>query len=91
MPPRLAQALQPDRRRIDGTAHQPIIIAGKRWNSALVSEEDRRSIAETWHLFSVPGMRQSIRKGMVTPIAECAKNDSEEMRLYADSYRNQSR
>ncbi|MEL0083871.1 MAG: type II toxin-antitoxin system Phd/YefM family antitoxin [Gammaproteobacteria bacterium] len=39
--------------------HQPIVITGKRGNAVLVSEEDWNSIAETLHLLSVPGMRES--------------------------------
>ena len=53
--------------------HQPIVITGKRGNAVLVSEEDWNSIAETLHLLSVPGMRESIKEGMETPITECAK------------------
>ncbi|MFK5927272.1 MAG: type II toxin-antitoxin system Phd/YefM family antitoxin [Desulfuromusa sp.] len=60
---------------IDETAntHQPIIITGKRGNAVLVSEEDWNSIAETMYLLSVPGMRESIKAGLNTPILECDK------------------
>jgi prevent-host-death family protein len=54
------------------STHQPIIIKGKRGNAVLVSEDDWNSIAETLHLLSVPGMRESIKEGMETPISECA-------------------
>jgi antitoxin YefM len=49
-------------RLIDETSasHQPIFITGKRGNAVLVSEEDWRSIQETLHLLSIPGMRESI-------------------------------
>ena len=50
--------------------HQPIIITGKRGNAVLVSEEDWNSIAETLHLFSVPGMRESIKEGMKEELSE---------------------
>jgi prevent-host-death family protein len=53
--------------------HQPIVITGKRVNAVLISEEDWRAITETLHLLSVPGMRESIKEGMETPISECAK------------------
>ena len=53
--------------------HQPIVITGKRGNAVLVSEDDWNSIAETLHLLSVPGMRDSIREGMDAPIDECSK------------------
>jgi antitoxin YefM len=53
--------------------HQPIVITGKRGNAVLVSEEDWNSIAETLHLLSVPGMRETIKEGMGEPITECSK------------------
>jgi antitoxin YefM len=56
------------------TSHQPILITGKRANAVLVSEEDWRAIQETVHLLSIPGMRESIREGLNTPIEECAKD-----------------
>jgi antitoxin YefM len=49
-------------------SHSPIHIAGKRGGAVLVSEEDWSSIQETIYLSSVPGMRDSILKGMKTPI-----------------------
>jgi antitoxin YefM len=60
---------------IDETAetHQPIVITGKRGNAVLVSEEDWNAIAETLHLMSIPGMGESIREGMKTPVAECSE------------------
>jgi prevent-host-death family protein len=53
--------------------HQPIVITGKRGNAVLVSEEDWNAIAETLHLLSVPGMRESIKEGMDEPVTECSK------------------
>ncbi|MBU1043397.1 MAG: type II toxin-antitoxin system Phd/YefM family antitoxin [Candidatus Omnitrophica bacterium] len=60
---------------LDQTAlsHEPIQITGKRHNGVLISEDDWRSIQETLYLVSIPGMRESIRKGLKTPIKECAK------------------
>lgn len=55
------------------TTHQPIVITGKRGNAVLISEEDWNSISETLHLLSVPGMRESIKEGMETPLSECDK------------------
>jgi len=51
-------------------SHEPIQITGKRSNAILVSEEDWRSIQETLHLLSMPGMRDSIRKGMAEPFSK---------------------
>jgi len=62
-------------RLIDQTAesHQPIHIAGKRSSAVLLSSEDWQAIQETLHLLAVPGMRESIKVGMVEPLAESAK------------------
>ncbi|MFH0937915.1 MAG: type II toxin-antitoxin system Phd/YefM family antitoxin [Planctomycetota bacterium] len=56
------------------TSHEPILITGKRANAILVSEDDWRAIQETMYLLSIPGMRESIRKGMNTPIKQCSKD-----------------
>ncbi|MED5508996.1 MAG: type II toxin-antitoxin system Phd/YefM family antitoxin [Pseudomonadota bacterium] len=60
-------------RLIDEAAesHQPVMIMGKRNTAYLVSEEDWSAIQETLFLLSVPGMRESIREGMETPVEEC--------------------
>lgn len=61
-------------RLVDAAAssHEPIHITGKRANAVLISEEDWRAIQETLYLLSIPGMRQSIRKGLKTPLRKCA-------------------
>ena len=51
---------------------EPIQITGKRANAVLVSEDDWRAIEETLYLLSIPGMRESIHKGLATPIEDCA-------------------
>ena len=53
--------------------HEPIQITGRRHKAVLVSEEDWNSIQETIYLLSVPGMRESIRKGLKTPVNKCTK------------------
>lgn len=53
-------------------SHEPVQINGKRASAVLVAEEDWRSIEETLYLLSVPGMRESIREGMQTPLEQCA-------------------
>ncbi|MBK6356334.1 MAG: type II toxin-antitoxin system Phd/YefM family antitoxin [Betaproteobacteria bacterium] len=62
-------------RLIDETSesHQPVLITGKRHNAVLVSADDWAAIQETLYLLSVPGMRESIREGMETPIDSCSK------------------
>ena len=52
---------------------EPVQITGKRGSAILVSEDDWRAIEETIHLMSIPGMAESIRKGMDTPIEECVE------------------
>ncbi|GBD96233.1 MAG TPA: type II toxin-antitoxin system Phd/YefM family antitoxin [Nitrospirae bacterium] len=56
------------------SSHEPIQITGKRNNAVLVSEDDWRAIQETLYLLSIPGMRDSIRKGLETPAEKCSKN-----------------
>ena len=54
-------------------SHEPVQITGKRNSAVLVSEDDWRAVQETLHLTSVPGMRESIRKGLKTPVEKCSK------------------
>ena len=62
-------------RLIDQTteSHQPILIAGKRSSAVLVAAEDWQAIQETLYLLAVPGMRESIKKGMAEPLTKSAK------------------
>jgi prevent-host-death family protein len=53
-------------------SHEPVLITGKRANAVLISENDWLSIQETLHLLSIPGMRESIREGLNTPVEECS-------------------
>lgn len=53
------------------SSHEPIHITGKRANAVLISEDDWRSIQETLYLLSIPGMRESIRNGLKTPVEDC--------------------
>ncbi|MBL7081802.1 MAG: type II toxin-antitoxin system Phd/YefM family antitoxin [Candidatus Omnitrophica bacterium] len=54
-------------------SHEPIQITGKRHNAILIAEEDWRAIQETLYLLSIPGMRESIRQGLKTPLKKCSK------------------
>ena len=51
-------------------SHIPIQITGKRGNAVLVSEDDWRAISETIHLSGIPGMVDSIKKGMKEKIED---------------------
>jgi prevent-host-death family protein len=53
------------------SSHEPVQITGKRSNAVLIAEEDWRAIQETLYLLSIPGMRESIRKGLKTPVKKC--------------------
>lgn len=55
------------------SSHEPIQIKGKRSSAVLISEDDWRAIQETLYLLSIPGMRESIRKGLETPVEKCSK------------------
>ena len=55
-------------------SHDPVQIAGRRNSAVLISEEDWRAIQETLYLISIPGMRDSIRKGLKTPLRETFKD-----------------
>ncbi len=52
-------------------SHEPIQIAGKRHSAVLVSEDDWCAMQETLYLTGIPGMRDSIRKGLKTPVEKC--------------------
>ena len=50
------------------------MITGRRSNAVLISEDDWNSIQETLYLTSIPGMRESIVKGMKTAVSDCDKD-----------------
>ncbi|BCV21995.1 type II toxin-antitoxin system Phd/YefM family antitoxin [Moorella sp. Hama-1] len=70
------QARQNIYRLIDETivSSEPVQITAKKGNVVLVSEADWRAIQETLYLVSIPGMRESIIKGMNTPVSECVED-----------------
>jgi prevent-host-death family protein len=54
-------------------SHEPVQIVGKRSTAVLISEEDWKAIEETLYLGSIPGMRESIKKGLKTPVGKCSE------------------
>jgi antitoxin YefM len=56
------------------TTHEPILITGKRGIAVLISVDDWRAVRETLYLLSIPGMRESIREGLETPVEECSED-----------------
>ena len=55
-------------------SHEPVQIAGKRNSAVLVSEDDWRAIQETLYLTAIPGMKESIVRGLKTPVEKCHKD-----------------
>ncbi|MFZ3104668.1 MAG: type II toxin-antitoxin system Phd/YefM family antitoxin [Smithella sp.] len=53
--------------------HLPVQIIGKRNSAVLISEDDWRAIEETLYLTAIPGMRESIKKGLKIPVDKCDK------------------
>ena len=43
---------------------EPVLISGKNNNAVLMAESDWQAMNETLQLLSVPGMRDSIKKGL---------------------------
>ena len=54
-------------------SHEPVQITGKRNSAVLISEDDWRAIQETLYLTSIPNMKESILRGIKTPIEKCHK------------------
>jgi prevent-host-death family protein len=54
--------------------HKPIQITGKRNRAVLVSEKDWSAMQEKAYLLSIPGMRESIVKGLKTPLKSCKRD-----------------
>src|ERR1051325_1539225 len=52
-------------------SHHPVKIKGKNSSAVLISEEDWNAIEESLYLISIPGMRESIIKGLNTPVEKC--------------------
>lgn len=55
--------------------HEPTLIVGKRANAVLISESDWSAIQETLYLDSIPGMTESILKGVKTSLDECVEEE----------------
>jgi antitoxin YefM len=53
-------------------SHEPIHITGKSGAAVLIAEDDWKAIEETLYITSIPGIRESIIKGMSEPIEKCS-------------------
>lgn len=56
---------------------EKVIVTTKNGNAAIISEEYLRNLEETCYLYSIPGMREQIIKGINTPLSECEEIDWE--------------
>ena len=54
---------------------EKVIVTTKNGNAAIISEEYLRSLEETCYLCSVPGMADSVQKGLNPPLEECVELD----------------
>ena len=52
--------------------YEPMFITGENNSAVLISEEVWRSIEETLYLTSIPGMKESIIRGMNEKLEDCA-------------------
>jgi len=52
----------------------PLRIASEEGSVVVLPEEDWRSMEETIHLLSIPGMLESIREGLQESVEECSEN-----------------
>lgn len=48
-------------------SHEPIQITTTRGNAVLISEDDWRSIQETLHLLTIPGVHEPLSKASMNP------------------------
>ena len=55
--------------------NEPVSVSTKEGNAGILSEDDYNSIMETLYLTSIPGMREKIIDGLVTPREECLTED----------------
>lgn len=53
-------------------SHEPIQIVGEKNAAVLVSMDDWRAIEETLYLLSILKMRESIVRGLKTPVEKCS-------------------
>ena len=51
---------------------EPISVETETGRAVLVSLTEWNAIQETLYLLSIPGMRESIREGMQTPVDQCS-------------------
>ncbi|MDR2099713.1 MAG: type II toxin-antitoxin system Phd/YefM family antitoxin [Campylobacteraceae bacterium] len=55
--------------------NEPININTKDGNAVIISEDDYNGLMETLHLSSIPKLKETIIKGLKTPVSECISED----------------
>ncbi len=55
--------------------NEPINVVTKSGNAVIISEEEYKSLMETVHLLSIPGMKEKLLKGKATPVEDCVAED----------------
>lgn len=50
-----------------------ISVSTKDGNFIMISEEDYNNLMESLYLASIPGMYESIKEGVETPLSECVE------------------
>ncbi|MBI5414402.1 type II toxin-antitoxin system Phd/YefM family antitoxin [Candidatus Peregrinibacteria bacterium] len=58
--------------KASGTGQVPIQVIGKNGSIVIITKDDWDAVQETLYLLSIPGMRQSIQKGLKTSLDECS-------------------
>jgi len=51
--------------------NEPVNVSTKDGNAVILSEEDYNGLMETMYLSSMPDVKDSIIKGLQTPVSEC--------------------
>ncbi len=51
--------------------NEPVTVTTKTGNAVILSEAEYNGMMETLYLMSVPGLPDSIKEGMNTPLSEC--------------------
>lgn len=57
------------------TNDETVIVTTKNGNAAIISEEYLKSLEETCFLYGIPGMKESIKEGVETPLDDCVDLD----------------
>lgn len=56
---------------VNATSQPVTLTNNKGKNAVLIGEDDWNAIQETLYLNSIPGMYDSLKKGMETPLDQC--------------------